>query len=70
MDWTRCDLIEIVPGKMSGAPVIKGTRVTPETVVINRELGDEEIAYQFSLPVETVRQVLSYWNAHRATLVA
>jgi len=70
MDWMQCDLIEIVPGKVSGAPILKGTRVTPETIVINRELGAEEIAYQFSLPVDAVRQVLAYWEAHRATLVA
>jgi len=69
MDWTQCDLIEVVPGKMSGAPVIKGTRVTPETIVINRELGKEEIAYQFSLPVEIVRQILSYWEIHQPALI-
>lgn len=70
MDWMQCDLIEIVPGKVSGAPILKGTRVTPETIVINRELGAEEIAYQFSLPEDAVRQVLAYWEAQQATLVA
>ena len=70
MDWMQCDLIEIVSGKTSGAPILKGTRVEPETVVINRELGAEEIAYQFSLPVDTVRQVLAYWEAHQPTLVS
>lgn len=39
MDWTECPLIEEVPGKMSGRPVIKGTRVQPETIVDNFEGG-------------------------------
>jgi uncharacterized protein (DUF433 family) len=27
IDWTECDLIETVPGKRGGKPVIKGTRL-------------------------------------------
>jgi hypothetical protein len=27
IDWTECALIEIVPGKMSGQPVLRGTRL-------------------------------------------
>jgi uncharacterized protein (DUF433 family) len=33
VDWTGCELVECVPGKMSGAPVVVGTRVPPETFV-------------------------------------
>ncbi|HEY0797127.1 MAG TPA: DUF433 domain-containing protein [Acidisarcina sp.] len=69
MDWTGCELVEVVPGKMSGAPVIKGTRVTPGTVVVNRELGEDEIAYQFRLPVYAVHSILEYWLAHQPALV-
>lgn len=39
MDWTGCDLVEQVAGKMGGRPVIKGTRIEPETVVIEEECG-------------------------------
>jgi len=34
IDWTECDLIEIVPGKMSGAPVPRGTRVRAEDLLV------------------------------------
>jgi hypothetical protein len=27
MDWTGCDLVEQVPGRVSGQPVVKGTRI-------------------------------------------
>ncbi len=33
MNWTGCDLIEVVPGKMSGTPVFRGTRLPADTVV-------------------------------------
>ncbi len=59
---------EAVPGRLSGVPVIRGTRVTPETVVLNRELGVDEIAAQFRLPASAVKGVLSFWEEHRAVL--
>jgi uncharacterized protein (DUF433 family) len=31
--WDDCNLIERVPGKMSGEPVIKETRVLAQTIV-------------------------------------
>ena len=39
IDWTECALIETVPGKRGGKPVIKGTRLTPEDLLTNREQG-------------------------------
>jgi Protein of unknown function (DUF433) len=33
IDWTDCDLVERIPGKMGGEPVIKGTRVRAETII-------------------------------------
>jgi len=32
-DWFGCDLLESVPGKVSGALVFKGTRLPVENVV-------------------------------------
>ena len=45
MDWTGCDIVEQVPGKVSGQPVVKGTRILAETIVEDFELGSsiEEI---------------------------
>jgi uncharacterized protein (DUF433 family) len=66
MDWLSCEWVEVVPGRLNGVPVIRGTRVTPETVVLNRELGVDEIAAQFRLPVSAVEGVLSFWDERRA----
>jgi hypothetical protein len=30
MDWTGCEFVERVPGRMNGVPVVVGSRVTPE----------------------------------------
>ena len=46
IDWSDCPLAEVVPGKLSGLPVIKGTRVRIDTIPESAELGEtpEEIA--------------------------
>ena len=66
MDWSGCDVIEQVPGKMGGRPVIKGTRIEPETILQDYELGSpgEEIHENFStVPVDTIRKVIAFANA-------
>ena len=35
MDWSHCELVEVVADKVSGAPVFKGTRLPASTVVEN-----------------------------------
>ncbi len=68
MDWSRCAHVESMPGKMSGAWVLKGTRVPADDVVENAGFGfsDEEIASEIfeGVPVECIRGVLRYAEAH------
>ncbi len=71
MDWTGCSLVESVPGKVSGKPVIKGTRILADTIVQDYELGApiEEIRESFpSLPVEMIRTLLSFAHSQRFVL--
>jgi uncharacterized protein (DUF433 family) len=61
MDWTGCELVEVVPGKVSGAPIIKGTRIVADTIVEDYELGSpvEEIQENYpGLPAEQIRRLL------------
>jgi uncharacterized protein (DUF433 family) len=63
IDWTTCELIEQVPGKVSGQPVIKGTRVLPDAIVNSFELGDtiEEIHDGFpSLSVAQIERLIQF----------
>jgi uncharacterized protein (DUF433 family) len=39
LDWSQCDAVESVPGKVSGAWVLKGTRMPVQTVFANLEAG-------------------------------
>jgi uncharacterized protein (DUF433 family) len=39
LDWSKCDAVESVPGKVSGAWVFKGTRMPVQTVFANLEVG-------------------------------
>jgi uncharacterized protein (DUF433 family) len=33
IDWTQCELIEQVPGKVSGRAIARGTRIVPDAIV-------------------------------------
>jgi uncharacterized protein (DUF433 family) len=62
VDWSGCEVVEIVPGKVSGVPLLRGTRVPADAVVENYESGEsvEEIAFNFDLIVDAIRRVLAY----------
>jgi uncharacterized protein (DUF433 family) len=56
-DWSKCEDVESVPGRLSGTWVIKGTRVPTQAVVDNARAGctAEEIATEvFELLLERV----------------
>jgi uncharacterized protein (DUF433 family) len=67
MDWSGCDIVETVPGKVSGVPILKGTRVPADAVVENYESGEsvEEISFNFDLQPDDVRKVLTYASARQ-----
>lgn len=67
-DWTDCPLIERVPGKLGGAPVIRRSRVRPDDLLVNREEGEEWLADAYRLPPGTVRQVLAFYDQHQERL--
>lgn len=65
VNWKECAAIETVPGKVSGAPVIKGSRVRPEDLIVNRAEGDAWLAENYELPIATVREVLNFYDRHQ-----
>ncbi len=66
MDWKGCELVEINPHKVSGAPILKGTRVQADSIIENYEGGSpvEEISENFAIPETTIRELLSF-AAHK-----
>jgi uncharacterized protein (DUF433 family) len=68
MNWTDCPVIEVVPGRMSGAPVLRRSRVRPEDLLGNLDEGPEWMADAFGLPIEDVREVLAFYRKHQDEL--
>ncbi len=73
IDWTACELIEQVPGKVSGRPVVSGTRVTPDAIANSFALGDsiEEIHDGFpSLTIAQIKRLIAFAQDRRTHPVA
>ena len=69
IDWTECTLIETIPGRMGGQPVIRDSRVRPEDLLINRDQGVEWLARSHGIRPEIVRQVFAFYDAHKRARV-
>jgi uncharacterized protein (DUF433 family) len=69
IDWMACELIESVPGKVSGRPVVRGTRILPDAIVGSYELGEtiEELREGFpTLTVEQIKRLIEFAHTQRA----
>ena len=75
VDWSECPLVEVVPGKVSGAPLLKNTRLPVEAITSNYDAFLEgglspEAAIAETLDcypeagVENIRAILAYRAAH------
>jgi uncharacterized protein (DUF433 family) len=65
--WTGCELVERIPGKVSGRPAVRGTRILADTIVQDAELGSplEEIQENYpDLSISTIQQLISYGRMH------
>jgi uncharacterized protein (DUF433 family) len=61
LDWSNCRF-EIDPSRLSGRPVVKGTRMPVEDIIANYEYGVSisEISTQFQIPATIIKELLSY----------
>jgi uncharacterized protein (DUF433 family) len=57
IDWLACELIEIVPGKVSGRPVVRGTRIMPDPIVNSYDLGDSIEKIHEGFPTLTIVRI-------------
>jgi uncharacterized protein (DUF433 family) len=60
IDWSQCPAVERIPGKVSGAWVLKGTRMPVQTIFENLEAGlsVREITEVFDVTEQEVNAVL------------
>ncbi len=62
LDWSQCAAVESIPGKVSGAWVLKGTRMPVQTIFENLEAGlsVKEITEVFDVTGQEVKAVLRF----------
>lgn len=68
IDWLACELIEQVPGKVSGRPIVRGTRILPDAIVDSYDLGgtiDELLEGFPSLSVAQIRRLIEFAHTQR-----
>jgi uncharacterized protein (DUF433 family) len=65
LDWSQCDAVESVPGKVSGAWVFKGTRMPVQTVFVNLAAGMsvKEITEVWDVKAEEIEAVVNFVSA-------
>jgi len=68
IDWLACELIEQIPGKVSGRPIVLGTRILPDAIVDSYDLGEtlEELREGFpSLSVGQIKRLIEFAHDQR-----
>ena len=76
VDWSECPLVEAVPGKVSGVPLLKNTRLPVEAITGNYDAfraeglsPDAAIAETLDCypetSVEAIQALLEYRAAHQ-----
>ncbi len=63
LDWSQCPAVESIPGKVSGAWVLKGTRMPVSVIFENLKAGaniDEIMEWFEGLDGEQVKAVIEF----------
>jgi uncharacterized protein (DUF433 family) len=63
LDWAQCSAVESVPGKLSGAWVLKGTRMPVSAIFENLEAGaniDDIMSWYEGLDREQIKTVIEF----------
>jgi len=76
VDWSECPLVEIVPGKVSGVPLLKNTRLPVDAITGNYDAfrgeglsSDEAIAETLDCypeaGLDAIKAILNHRAGHR-----
>jgi uncharacterized protein (DUF433 family) len=62
LDWSQCPIVESIPGKVSGAWVLRGTRTPVKVLFENLEAGMtiEEVIEQFPVTREQLDSLMAF----------
>ncbi len=68
IDWTGCELVERIPGKVSGRALVRNTRILADTIVQDADLGSplHEIQENYpDLTLEMIKTIVSFAHSRR-----
>lgn len=62
LDWSQCAAVESIPGKVSGAWVLKNTRMPVSIIFANLEAGMsiEELMEEFDVTREQISDLMEF----------
>ena len=62
IDWSQCSAVESIPGKVSGAWVLRGTRTPVKALFENLEAGMsiDEVMEQFPVSREQIDRLMAF----------
>lgn len=62
LDWSQCSAVESIPGKVSGAWVLRGSRTPVKVLFENLEAGMsiEEVIEQFPVTREEMESLMAF----------
>jgi uncharacterized protein (DUF433 family) len=62
LDWSQCPAVESIPGKVSGARVLRGTRTPVKILFENLEAGMsiDEVIEQFPVSREQIDSLMAF----------
>lgn len=66
--WMACELIEQIPGKVSGRPIVRGTRILPDAIVNAYDFGEtlENIREDYpALSIAQIKRLIEFAHAQR-----
>ena len=72
IDWSQCPDTEVIPGKVGGVPLVKGTRIPAQQIMEELAYGSplEEIVENYpSLTPERICRLLGYAAQHKSAPV-
>jgi uncharacterized protein (DUF433 family) len=76
VDWSDCTLVETIPGKVSGAPLLKNTRLPVDAILGNYDaFRDEGLSPEGAIAetvdcypeagVDNIKAILNYRDKHQ-----
>jgi uncharacterized protein (DUF433 family) len=62
LDWSQCPMVESIPGKVSGAWVLRGTRTPVKVLFENLEAGMsiDEVIEQFPVTHQQLESLMAF----------